>query len=208
MVFRSDHLGSDTYAGIEAAWSMQTIMMTECPKCPAGTYTNVSGSSSCTLCPEGSFQNVTGATASHACVACPPKCNSARTREICLCDSGPPTQVADNYVTVLANGYVTLYAAGDTGCVACDCGEKEERTYCRGFCEERQREAERQAKTIRGYTIIFVAVSLVCEMFAVLMINLLLFLQKQKLATAIYLFGLGTLLSGPGLKAHAITLSP
>ena len=32
------------------------------------------------------------------------------------------------------------------------------------------------------------------------MINLLLFLQKQKLATAIYLFGLGTLLSGPGLK--------
>ena len=32
------------------------------------------------------------------------------------------------------------------------------------------------------------------------MINLLLFLQKQKLVTAIYLFGLGTLLSGPGLK--------
>ncbi len=33
-----------------------------------------------------------------------------------------------------------------------------------------------------------------------MMINLLLFLQKQKLATAIYLFGLGTRLSGPGLK--------
>ena len=33
-----------------------------------------------------------------------------------------------------------------------------------------------------------------------MMIDLLLFLQKQKLATAIYLFGLGTLLSGPGLK--------
>ena len=33
-----------------------------------------------------------------------------------------------------------------------------------------------------------------------LMIVLLLFLQKQNLATAIYLFGLGTLLSGPGLK--------
>ena len=31
-------------------------------------------------------------------------------------------------------------------------------------------------------------------------INLLLFLQKQNLATAIYLFGLGTLLPGPGLK--------
>jgi hypothetical protein len=34
----------------------------------------------------------------------------------------------------------------------------------------------------------------------VMMIVLLLFLQKQKLATAIYLFGLGTLLSGLGLK--------
>jgi hypothetical protein len=31
-------------------------------------------------------------------------------------------------------------------------------------------------------------------------INLLLFLQEQKLATAIYLFGLGTRLFGPGLK--------
>ena len=31
-------------------------------------------------------------------------------------------------------------------------------------------------------------------------INLLLFLQKQNLATAIYLFGLGTLLTGLGLK--------
>ena len=33
-----------------------------------------------------------------------------------------------------------------------------------------------------------------------MMIVLLLFLQKQNLATAIYLFGLGTLLSGLGLK--------
>jgi hypothetical protein len=43
-----------------------------------------------------------------------------------------------------------------------------------------------------------------------MMIILLLFLQKQSLASAIYLFGLGTLLSGPGLKkkAYAITLSP
>jgi hypothetical protein len=41
-----------------------------------------------------------------------------------------------------------------------------------------------------------------------MMIILLLFLQKQSLASAIYLFRLGTLLSGPGLKAHAITLSP
>jgi hypothetical protein len=32
------------------------------------------------------------------------------------------------------------------------------------------------------------------------MMILLLFLQKQNLATAIYLFGLGTRLSGPGLK--------
>jgi len=32
------------------------------------------------------------------------------------------------------------------------------------------------------------------------MIVLLLFLQKQNLANAIYLFGLGTLLSGLGLK--------
>jgi len=30
--------------------------------------------------------------------------------------------------------------------------------------------------------------------------SLLLFLQKQNLASAIYLFGLGTRLSGPGLK--------
>jgi hypothetical protein len=33
-----------------------------------------------------------------------------------------------------------------------------------------------------------------------MMIVLLLFLQKQKLVTAIYLFGIGTLLSGLGLK--------
>ncbi len=33
-----------------------------------------------------------------------------------------------------------------------------------------------------------------------MMIVLLLFLQKQNLANAIYLFGLGTLLSGLGLK--------
>ena len=32
------------------------------------------------------------------------------------------------------------------------------------------------------------------------MMILLLFLQKQNLASAIYLFGLGTRLSGPGLK--------
>jgi hypothetical protein len=42
------------------------------------------------------------------------------------------------------------------------------------------------------------------------MIILLLFLQKQSLASTVYLFGLGTLLTGPGLKkkAHAIMLSP
>jgi hypothetical protein len=33
-----------------------------------------------------------------------------------------------------------------------------------------------------------------------LMILLLLFLQKQSLAFAVYLFGIGTLLTGPGLK--------
>ena len=33
-----------------------------------------------------------------------------------------------------------------------------------------------------------------------LMIILVLFLQKQSLASAVYLFGLGTLLTGPGLK--------
>ena len=33
-----------------------------------------------------------------------------------------------------------------------------------------------------------------------MMMTLLLFLQKQNLASAIYLFGLGTRLSGPGLK--------
>jgi hypothetical protein len=32
------------------------------------------------------------------------------------------------------------------------------------------------------------------------MILLLLFLQKQSLAFAVYLFGIGTLLAGPGLK--------
>ena len=36
-------------------------------------------------------------------------------------------------------------------------------------------------------------------------INLLLFLQKQNLATAIYLFGLGTLLTGLGLKHMRIS---
>jgi hypothetical protein len=34
----------------------------------------------------------------------------------------------------------------------------------------------------------------------VMMIVLLLFFQKQNLASAVYLFGLGTRLSGPGLK--------
>jgi len=33
-----------------------------------------------------------------------------------------------------------------------------------------------------------------------MMILLLLFLQKQSLAFAVYLFGIGTLLTGPGLK--------
>ncbi len=46
--------------------------------------------------------------------------------------------------------------------------------------------------------------SFACEPTApgtqVMMIVLLLFLQKQNLANAIYLFGLGTLLSGLGLK--------
>ena len=36
--------------------------------------------------------------------------------------------------------------------------------------------------------------------FTLMMMILLLFLQKQNLASAIYLFGLGTRLSGPGLK--------
>jgi hypothetical protein len=33
-----------------------------------------------------------------------------------------------------------------------------------------------------------------------MMILLLLFLQKRSLAFAVYLFGIGTLLTGPGLK--------
>ena len=43
-----------------------------------------------------------------------------------------------------------------------------------------------------------------------MMILLLLFLQKQSLAFAVYLFGIGTLHTGPGLKkkAHVIMLSP
>jgi hypothetical protein len=42
------------------------------------------------------------------------------------------------------------------------------------------------------------------------MILLLLFLQKQSLAFAVYLFGIGTLHTGPGFKkkAHVIMLSP
>ena len=35
-----------------------------------------------------------------------------------------------------------------------------------------------------------------------MMILLLLFLQKQSLAFAVYLFGIGTLLTGPGLKKN------
>jgi hypothetical protein len=44
----------------------------------------------------------------------------------------------------------------------------------------------------------------------VMMILLLLFLQKQSLAFAVYLFGIGTLHTGPGLKkkTHVIMLSP
>jgi hypothetical protein len=177
VMFRSDHPGPDTYAGFEAAWSMRTIMMTKCPECPAGTYTNASGSSSCTLCPAGSFQNATGATASHACVACPPKSSSGTTRSICLCDWGyRPDQVAwswlssDNklvdFTAYDGDDYVTLYAAGDTECVACDCGEKEKRTYCAGYCEERERKAERRAKAITAYDVGFVVLHLVCEVFA------------------------------------------
>jgi len=59
-----------TYTGFEAAWtlgSIKTIMMTKCLECPAGTYTDASGSSSCTECLAGSFQNETGAT---GCVTC------------------------------------------------------------------------------------------------------------------------------------------
>jgi hypothetical protein len=43
-----------------------------------------------------------------------------------------------------------------------------------------------------------------------LMIVPLLFLQKQSLAFAVYLFGIGTLHTGPGLKkkTHVIMLSP
>jgi hypothetical protein len=38
------------------------------------------------------------------------------------------------------------------------------------------------------------------SLFAQMMIDLLLFLQKQSLAFAVYLFGIGTLLTGPGLE--------
>jgi len=41
-----------------------------------------------------------------------------------------------------------------------------------------------------------------------LMILLLLFLQKQSLAFAVYLFGIGTLLTGPGLKKKAHVIMP
>ena len=45
---------------------------------------------------------------------------------------------------------------------------------------------------------------------SVLMIILLLFLQKQNLALAVYLFGIGTLLTGLGSKkrTHVIMFSP
>jgi ankyrin repeat protein len=72
VVFRSDDRATvaATYTGFEAAWtlgSIKTIMMTKCLECPAGTYTDASGSSSCTECLAGSFQNETGAT---GCVTC------------------------------------------------------------------------------------------------------------------------------------------
>ena len=52
-----------------------------------------------------------------------------------------------------------------------------------------------------------------CDNYTVnslMMILLLLFLQKQSLAFAVYLFGIGTLHTGPGLKkkTHVIMLSP
>jgi hypothetical protein len=48
-----------------------------------------------------------------------------------------------------------------------------------------------------------------CSFAQRMMILLLLFLQKQSLAFAVYLFGIGTLLTGPGLKkTHVIMLSP
>jgi hypothetical protein len=72
VVFTSDDRATvtATYAGFEAAWtlgSIKTIMMTKCLECPAGAYTNASGSSSCTKCTTGYFQKATGAT---GCVTC------------------------------------------------------------------------------------------------------------------------------------------
>ena len=72
VVFRTDYSDTvtATYAGFEAAWtlgSIKTIMMTKCLECPAGAYTNASGSSSCTKCTTGYFQKATGAT---GCVTC------------------------------------------------------------------------------------------------------------------------------------------
>ena len=85
VVFRSDDRATvaATYTGFEAAWtlgSIKTIMMTKCLECPAGTYTDASGSSSCTECLAGSFQNETGAT---GCVTCDCETEHKYCKEYC-----------------------------------------------------------------------------------------------------------------------------
>ncbi len=175
VVFEADGSG-DTYAGYEAAWRVEPkrlsvdqyriyptavvpwtqkdwfeIMMTECSECPAGTYTNVSGSSSCTKCPAGSFQHATGAT---GCDACKPHSGSPLqgrgkpssnlppdSRETCLCYSGyRPGQVEGNNVALLA-------AEGNIV----------------GYCEKRLKQISKKDVT-------FVVVSIVFEILAVLTI--------------------------------------
>jgi hypothetical protein len=111
VVFTSDSYNSYA-AGFEAAWRMETIMMTECLECPVGTYADVSGSSSCTECPAGSFQKGTGAT---GCVACPANTSSTVGSVVCLCDSG-------------------YSGDGTSSCKACTPGKYRGSVTCSGTC--------------------------------------------------------------------------
>ena len=66
VVFTSDR--SVNRAGFVAAWSVAQSREL-CADCPAGKYSEASGSSSCIYCQSGSFQDATGATLCASCEA-------------------------------------------------------------------------------------------------------------------------------------------
>ena len=93
-----------------------------CSRCPAGTFKNVTGSSSCSPCPLNTYNSFPGSNSSAACLACPSNSVTlspgSRFRLNCLCGPGYTQTASSGECVPCLTGYYKSNYSSDP-CVPC-----------------------------------------------------------------------------------------